>query len=77
DIWCSDIYIYLGARQATQGRWHKLETNYRSSHAMVESVKHVFTQAEQREQGRGGFLFREDQGNQVTYSDALAQVRKE
>ncbi|RXT62028.1 exodeoxyribonuclease V subunit beta [Pseudomonas syringae] len=73
----ADIYTYLRARQATDGRWHTLDTNYRSSHAMVESVNHVFTRAEQREQGRGAFLFRDEHGNQVPFSDALAQGRKE
>ncbi|MCH5489758.1 exodeoxyribonuclease V subunit beta [Pseudomonas syringae] len=73
----ADIYTYLRARQATDGRWHTLDTNYRSSHAMVESVNRVFTLAEQREQGRGAFLFRDEHGNQVPFSDALAQGRKE
>ncbi|KPZ07394.1 Exodeoxyribonuclease V, beta subunit [Pseudomonas tremae] len=73
----ADIYTYLRARQATNGRWHTLDTNYRSSHAMVESVNHVFTRAEQRVEGRGAFLFRDDKGNQVPFSDALAQGRKE
>lgn len=73
----ADIYTYLRARQATDGRWHTLDTNYRSSHAMVASVNHVFRRAEQRTQGRGAFLFRNDQSNQVPFSDALAQGRKE
>lgn len=55
----ADIYTYLRARQATDGRWHTLDTNYRSSHAMVASVNHVFRRAEQRTQGRGAFLFRD------------------
>ncbi|WP_057413742.1 exodeoxyribonuclease V subunit beta, partial [Pseudomonas syringae group genomosp. 3] len=73
----ADIYTYLRARQATDGRWHTLDTNYRSSHAMVESVNHVFTRAEQRPEGRGAFLFRDEKGNQVPFADALAQGRKE
>ncbi|MCD5997388.1 exodeoxyribonuclease V subunit beta [Pseudomonas sp. CDFA 602] len=73
----ADIYTYLRARQATHGRWHTLDTNYRSSHAMVESVNHVFERAEQRAEGRGAFLFREGEQNPVPFSKALAQGRKE
>ncbi|MEG5266918.1 exodeoxyribonuclease V subunit beta [Pseudomonas sp. JDS28PS106] len=73
----ADIYTYLRARSATAGRWHTLDTNYRSSHAMVESVNHVFDRAEQRPQGRGAFLFRQDGANPVPFGKALAQGRKE
>ncbi|MCF5522960.1 exodeoxyribonuclease V subunit beta [Pseudomonas syringae] len=73
----ADIYTYLRARHATQGRWHTLDTNFRSSHAMVESVNHVFLRAEQRPEGRGAFLFREGGDNPVPFSSALAQGRKE
>ncbi|MBI6684582.1 exodeoxyribonuclease V subunit beta [Pseudomonas viridiflava] len=73
----ADIYTYLRARQATSGRWHTLDTNYRSSHAMVESVNHVFERAELRAEGRGAFLFREGENNPVPFSRALAQGRKE
>ena len=38
----ADIYTYLRARQSTTGRHHTLGTNFRSSHAMVEAVNHVF-----------------------------------
>jgi exodeoxyribonuclease V beta subunit len=73
----ADIYTYLRARSATAGRWHTLDTNYRSSHAMVESVNRVFERAEQRAQGRGAFLFRENGHNPVPFANALAQGRKE
>lgn len=55
----ADIYTYLAARRATSGRLHSLDTNYRSSKAMVAAVNQVFLQAEAREAGRGAFLFRE------------------
>ncbi|HYQ51279.1 MAG TPA: UvrD-helicase domain-containing protein, partial [Pseudomonas sp.] len=51
----ADIYTYLSARRATAGRLHSLDTNYRSSEAMVAAVNQVFLRAEAREQGRGAF----------------------
>jgi exodeoxyribonuclease V beta subunit len=42
----ADIYSYLAARGATAGRQHMLDTNYRSTEALVEAVNRVFTQAE-------------------------------
>lgn len=73
----ADIHTYLQARQATTGRLHTLGTNFRSSEAMVASVNHIFTRAEQRQEGRGAFLFRTPQGNPVPFSGVLAQGRKE
>ncbi|AKA26799.1 exodeoxyribonuclease V subunit beta [Pseudomonas chlororaphis] len=74
----ADIYTYLRARQATSGRLHTLGTNFRSSHAMVKAVNHVFERAECREQGRGAFLFREPGGeNPVPFLSVASQGRKE
>ncbi|MGY4492249.1 exodeoxyribonuclease V subunit beta [Pseudomonas sp. TE3610] len=73
----ADIYTYLRARQATTGRLHTLGTNFRSSHAMVEAVNHVFDVAEQRALGRGAFLFRHGDDNPVPFLPVLAQGRKE
>ena len=73
----ADIYTYLRARQATQGRLHTLDTNFRSSHAMVKAVNHVFERAEQRETGRGAFLFREGSENPVPFVSVKSQGRKE
>lgn len=74
----ADIYTYLRARQATAGRLHTLGTNFRSSQAMVSAVNHVFLQAEQRQQGQGAFLFREEDGeNPVPFLAVAAQGRKE
>ncbi|NVZ28538.1 exodeoxyribonuclease V subunit beta [Pseudomonas gingeri] len=73
----ADIYTYLRARQATSGRLHTLGTNFRSSHAMVDSVNHVFARAEQREQGRGAFLFRDGAQNPVPFLPVASQGRKE
>ena len=73
----ADIYTYLRARHATSGRLHTLDTNFRSSHAMVEAVNHVFERAEQREAGRGAFLFRQGAENPVPFVSVKAQGRKE
>ncbi|MFC3943649.1 exodeoxyribonuclease V subunit beta [Pseudomonas gingeri NCPPB 3146 = LMG 5327] len=73
----ADIYTYLRARQATSGRLHTLGTNFRSSHAVVDSVNHVFACAEQREQGRGAFLFRDGAQNPVPFLSVASQGRKE
>ncbi len=68
----ADIYTYLRARQATEGRLHTLGTNFRSSQAMVTAVNHVFERAEQREQGRGAFLFRQGAENPVPFLPVAA-----
>ncbi|MCO8163918.1 exodeoxyribonuclease V subunit beta [Pseudomonas sp. 21LCFQ010] len=73
----ADIYTYLRARKATAGRWHTLDTNFRSSVAMVEAANQVFMRAEQRDSGRGAFLFRHGNDNPVPFAPALAQGRKE
>ncbi|KQQ64984.1 exodeoxyribonuclease V subunit beta [Pseudomonas sp. Leaf127] len=73
----ADIYTYLRARKATAGRWHTLDTNYRSSVTMVEAANHVFLSAEQREAGKGAFLFRDGKDNPVPFQPARAQGRKE
>lgn len=74
----ADIYTYLRARRATDGRLHTLGTNFRSSQAMVAAVNHVFLQAEQRQRGRGAFLFRENNGNNpVPFLPVAAQDRQE
>ncbi|MGM0985113.1 MAG: exodeoxyribonuclease V subunit beta [Pseudomonadota bacterium] len=53
-----DIYTYLAARQATAGRHHTLETNFRSSQAAVQAVNHLFEQAEETHE-RSAFRFAE------------------
>lgn len=73
----ADIYTYLRARQATTGRLHTLGTNFRSSHAMVDAVNHVFMRAETSEAGRGAFLFRTPENNPVPFLAVGSQGRKE
>ncbi|CAM3754361.1 RecBCD enzyme subunit RecB [Pseudomonas reidholzensis] len=73
----ADIFTYLGARRATTGRLHSLDTNYRSSQAMVSAVNRVFLQAEARGAGRGAFLFREAQENPLPFVEVRAKGRGE
>ena len=73
----ADIYTYLRARHATRDRLHTLDTNFRSSHAMVSAVNHVFERAEHRDTGRGAFLFREGSENPVPFVSVKSQGRKE
>ncbi|MGH2293983.1 MULTISPECIES: exodeoxyribonuclease V subunit beta [Pseudomonas] len=73
----ADIYTYLAARRATSGRLHSLDTNYRSSQAMVAAVNQVFLQAETRSQGRGAFLFREADDNPLPFIEVRAKGRGE
>ncbi|HEX5784472.1 MAG TPA: UvrD-helicase domain-containing protein, partial [Burkholderiaceae bacterium] len=49
----ADIHSYLHARRATEGRHHVLDTNHRSSAAMVAAVNHLFGWREQNACGSG------------------------
>ncbi|WBM32090.1 MULTISPECIES: exodeoxyribonuclease V subunit beta [Pseudomonas] len=73
----ADIYTYLAARRATSGRLHSLDTNYRSSKAMVAAVNQVFLQAEARQGGRGAFLFRGADDNPLPFIEVHAKGRSE
>ncbi|THU05146.1 exodeoxyribonuclease V subunit beta [Lampropedia puyangensis] len=66
----ADIYSYLAAKQETQGRHYALDTNFRSTQAVVDAVNHVFQQAEERA-GPGAFFFR------ASASDHAAENRSE
>ena len=52
----ADIYSYLGARRATAGRHHLLDTNHRSTRSLVRAVNALFLAAEVRP-GEGAFMF--------------------
>lgn len=72
----ADIYTYLDAKQQTRGRHFSLETNFRSTQAMVDAVNQLFLQAEQRESGKGAFLFR-GQDDLLSFSPVQAKGRAE
>lgn len=69
----ADIYAYLNARRATEGRHHTLDRNFRSTQAMVEAVNRLFGQAEGR--ASGAFLFRDGDANEVPFQPVAAQGR--
>lgn len=69
----ADIYTYLKAHQDTQGRHYTLDTNYRSTQALVAAVNRVFEQGEQ--QAGGAFLFRSETCDPLPFHAVKAQGR--
>ena len=72
----ADIHTYLRARGDTAGRHENLDTNFRSSQAMVTAVNRVFEQAEQNF-AAGAFLFRKGDDNPMPFLPVQARGRKE
>lgn len=73
----ADIYTYLSARRATQGRHHNLTTNFRSTNPMVTAVNQLFELAEQRDNSQGAFLFRDGSSNELPFFSVQAKGREE
>ena len=71
----ADIHTYLAARRACSGSIHTLLTNHRASEAMVAATNHCFAYAEQRRQGSGAFLFRNETGNPLPFEAAQSRGR--
>ncbi len=71
----ADIYTYLQARRATQGRHYSLGTNFRSTVAVVDAVNHCFAQAEQHP--RGAFRFQQGEANPVPFVPVAAHGRSD
>lgn len=73
----ADIHTYLKAREHTAGRHYSLDTNYRSSTAMVAAVNALFERAEQQS-ASGAFLFRDAKNNNpLPFVPVQASGRKE
>lgn len=72
----ADIHTYLRARGDTAGRHENLDTNFRSSQAMVTAVNRVFEQAEQHF-AAGAFLFRQGSDNPMPFLPVQARGRSE
>ena len=72
----ADIYSYLQAREATAGRHYVLDTNFRSTHALVDAVNQWFVQAEDRA-GEGAFMFRAGHNNPLPFEPVKANGRSE
>lgn len=62
----ADIYSYLEARRATAGRHYRLNTNYRSTAAMVEAVNGWFALGEKAREA-GAFRFHEAAENPLPF----------
>ncbi|TDV39066.1 DNA helicase/exodeoxyribonuclease V beta subunit [Paraburkholderia caballeronis] len=75
----ADIYTYLAARRACEGRLYTLKKNFRSTRAMVATVNRCFDAAEQRPEGSGAFLFRAADGrdNSLPFVPADAHGRRD
>ena len=71
-----DIFTYLKAHQATQGRHYTLNTNFRSTQALVQAVNQVFVQAE-TQQTEGAFCFRNADDNPLPFHAVDAKGREE
>lgn len=72
----ADIHSYLQARRACEGRLWRLDTNHRSSEAMVAAVNHLFGQAEHR-RPEGAFRFGQGADTPVPFTAVQARGRAE
>jgi exodeoxyribonuclease V beta subunit len=61
----ADMFSYLAAREATQGRHYTLDANYRSTPALVAAVNYVFERADR--QPSGAFGHKTDEGNPLPF----------
>lgn len=71
-----DIFTYLKAHQATEGRHYTLDTNFRSTAALVAGVNQIFSFAE-AEQNQGAFCFKQETKNPLPFTPVAAQGRKD
>lgn len=74
----ADLYTYLQAREQTTGRHYQLDTNYRSTAAMVDAVNALFGQAEKNlPDGAFGFA-QADQStvNPIPFHSVAAQGKQ-
>ena len=72
----ADINAYLKARQDTAGRLSALDTNFRSSDALVSAVNHLFEQAETRESTSayaGAFGYKDATDNPMPFLSVKAK----
>lgn len=72
----ADIYSYLQAKVATAGRHYVLQTNYRSTNALVGVVNHWFAHADAHCK-EGAFMYRTAHDNPLSFEPVLAKGRAE
>lgn len=73
----ADIYTYLQARAATQGRHYTLKKNFRSTQGVVAACNTLFNLAEKRAAGAGAFKFKTDSSNPLPFVEVEAQGKEE
>ena len=77
----ADIYSYLKARKATEGRHYLLDTNFRSTPGLVGAVNAIFEYAEHGADGTGfpagAFRFRNGNDNPLPFEPVRANGRAE
>ncbi len=76
----ADIFTYLKAHAATKDKHYTLDTNFRSTDALVKAVNRVFLTADAK-QAQGAFLFRKadqaDAKNPLPFMDVKAKGRSD
>ena len=74
----ADIYSYIKARRATEGRHYVLDTNFRSTKPVVQAVNHLFARVdEDSERPEGAFMFRGKDDNPLPFVRVKAKGRAE
>lgn len=72
----ADIYSYLQARRATEGRHYVLGTNHRSTAALVGAVNQWFSRGE-AQRAEAAFLFKDGAVNPLPFLPVAARGRAE
>ncbi len=72
----ADIHSYLQARRATAGRHYMLETNYRSTRALVDVINTWFGHAD-TQRSEGTFMYRTPDDNPLPFVKVSAHGRQE
>jgi len=72
----ADIYSYLQARRATEGRHYVLGTNHRSTTALVGAVNQWFSRGEDQ-RAEAAFMFKEGDVNPLPFVSVNARGRAE
>jgi exodeoxyribonuclease V beta subunit len=69
----ADIHSYLQARRATAGRHYALQTNFRSTPALVDAVNRCFSRAESQH-AAGAFGYRTTHDDPLPFTEVQAKT---
>ena len=69
----ADIHSYLQARRATAGRHYALQTNFRSTPALVDAVNRCFSRAESQHMA-GAFGYRTTHDDPLPFTEVQAKT---